>query len=135
MLAGIPAYGGDSVADVQARLDTLFGSHAPYEDFLGRLQKAVAADDRAAVAALVSYPLKTRVAGRSVTVRDAGQFVARYGQLLPQKSRDAIAQQKFEALFANSAGVMIGTGQVWFSGVCGDRQCQAPVVLVTALNP
>ena len=78
MLMGIPAHGGDSVAEIQARLDTLFGGHAPYQDFLGRLQKAVAADDRDAEAALASYPLKTRMAGRWVTVHDAGQFVARY---------------------------------------------------------
>jgi hypothetical protein len=134
-LAGVPAAAQDAVTGMQARLDALFGSHAPYEDFLALLQQAVAAGNRTGVAALVSYPLKTRLAGRPVTVHDAGQFVARYEQLLPAKSREAIAQQKFEALFANSSGVMVGSGQVWFSGVCGDAHCKAPVVLITAVNP
>jgi hypothetical protein len=30
---------------------------------------------------------------------------------------------------------MIGSGQVWFGGVCTDRQCRKHLVRIIALNP
>ncbi len=63
------------------------------------------------------------------------QFLAHFDELLPQTSLDAITAQSFEGLFANAQGVMIGSGEVWFSGVCRARNCNAPPVMIVALNP
>jgi hypothetical protein len=40
--------------------------------------------------------------------------------------------QSYGQLFANSQGVMIGDGQVWFGGVCERQSC---VVRIIAFNP
>ncbi len=42
--------------------------------------------------------------------------------------KDAIAAQTYETLFANWQGVMIGNGELWFSGV------EPPVVRIIAIN-
>jgi hypothetical protein len=48
-----PAQADDATS---TRLEALFGEHEAYREFLLALQAAVAAGDRAAVAAMVAYP-------------------------------------------------------------------------------
>ncbi len=120
---------------IESRLDLLFGSHEPYRAFLQELQDAVATRDRNQIAAMVSYPLRTQIAGRVVKLDNPRHFLAHFDELLPQRSLDAISAQTFAGLFANSHGVMIGSGEVWFGAVCASRDCNAPPIMITALNP
>jgi len=108
-----------TVAEVNQRLDELFGVHEPYRAFFAQLQKAVAADDRQAVAAMVEYPIEATIGGRNVKIRDAKHFVTNYGKVITPKVKDAVIRQRYEDLFANWQGVMIGDGEVWFSGIDG----------------
>jgi hypothetical protein len=132
--ATAPAAAQDAAA-VDARLDALFGEHEPYHEFLTRLQRAVAQDARREVAALVSYPLVTRFGGQPHIIRTPAQFVSDYTMLLPPATLAVIRAQAYETLFANDRGVMIGSGEVWFSAVCGDGACAARGVRITAINP
>lgn len=118
-----------SAAEVNARLDTLFGSHAPYQSFFSALQLAMASDDRQAVAHMVDYPLHTRIDGKAVTVKDTPQFVARYDGIVSAELKRAVAAQSYADLFANWQGVSIGDGKLWFSGVGKNH-----VVRITAIN-
>lgn len=120
---------------IESRLDLLFGSHEPYRKFLQDLQRAVAAHDRNQIAAMIRYPLKTQIAGRAVQLDKPRHFLAHFDELLPQRSLEAITAQTFAGLFANSQGVMIGSGEVWFSAVCASHDCNAPPVMIIALNP
>ncbi len=120
---------------IEARLDQLFGSHEPYLKFLQDLQRAVAAHNRDQIAAMISYPLKTHIAGRAVELSNPRHFLAHFDELLPRSSLDAITAQTAAGLFANSHGVMIGSGEVWFTAVCAAANCSAPPVLIIALNP
>ena len=122
-------------AGMDARLDLLFGEHDPYRAFLRALQGAVAANDRKQVAAMVSYPLKTRIQSHAVRIRTMQQFLSRYDALLPQATRAALAAQTYEELFVSSQGVMIGSGQIWFSGVCNDELCSRRTIKVISFNP
>lgn len=84
--------------------------------FIAQLQKAVAAGDKAAVAGLVSYPLDVSIAGQDVEIGDAAAFVARYDQIMTKDRQAGILAQslKFEDIFVNRQGVMIGgNGDVW----------------------
>jgi hypothetical protein len=127
--AAAPAEGVDQ------RLDGLFGEHEPYRVFLRDLQRAVAADSRQEVAAMVSFPLRTRIKDQIVQLGDAQQFLAHYDEILTHKTCEAILRQPYESLFANSRGVMIGTGQVWFSGICQDAACRGRTIRIIAFNP
>lgn len=118
-----------TAAEVDARLDDLFGAHAPYRAFLAELQAAVAADDRSAVAAMVSYPLNTKVDGAAVSIDSAAAFVDQYGALMTEKVTEAVAEQTYAGLFANAQGAMIGDGEIWFTGVGEDE-----TVKIIAIN-
>lgn len=115
--------------EVDASLDALFGNHQPYHAFLDALKKAVAADDKPAVAAMVDYPFQARINGKAVKLRDTAHFVADYDKIVTAKVKDAVAGQTYATLFANWQGVMVGNGEVWFSGV-GDGNA----IKITAIN-
>lgn len=126
--APLPAV-ADPVTEMNTTLDGLFGDHARYRSFFDTLKKAVADGDKAAVAAMVDYPFQARIGGKSRKIRDAAHFIADYDQIITAKVKHALAAQTYETLFANWQGVMIGDGEIWFSGV-GD----AGVVKITAIN-
>lgn len=114
-LPGAPL--AQTAADTNKTLDELFGAHKPYADFFANLQKAVAAGDKAAVAAMVDYPFQARIGGKAVKLTDAGHFVASYDKVVTAKVKEAVTKQSYATLFANWQGVMIGDGELWFSGV------------------
>ncbi len=116
-------------AEVDASLDALFGGHQPYHAFFDALKKAVAADDKAAVAAMVDYPFQTRINGKAVKLSDKAHFIADYDRIVTAKVKDAVARQTYATLFANWQGVMIGDGEVWFSGVGSGN-----AIKITAIN-
>ncbi|MDR5817199.1 hypothetical protein QCE62_26715 [Caballeronia sp. LZ033] len=120
--------------DVDARMDALFGAHEPYRAFFDRLQRAVAANDSKAVAALVSYPVAVHRAGTEMTLRTRREFIAHYASIFTPKLVDIVAQQKYAALFVRDQGAMIGNGEIWFSGVCRDKACKQSDVKITAFN-
>jgi len=82
--------------------------------------------------AMVSYPLGTTTSG---TVKNMIECRDRYARIFNQKVVDAIDRQRFETLFANYQGVMIGRGEVWISGVCRDKKCERGYdVRITRVN-
>lgn len=127
-MASLPAH-AQTAADVDTTLDQLFGEHAAYATFFEALKTAVAAGDKQAVSAMVDYPFTARIGDKALTIRDAAQFVADYDTVITPKVKDAIAAQTYETLFANWQGVMIGNGELWFSGVG-----EPPVVRIIAIN-
>ena len=46
----------------------------------------------------------------------------------------AITAQKWQDLFVNYQGIMIGNGQVWINGICKDDKCAAFDVKVVTIQ-
>lgn len=124
-----------TVEEVDRRLDFLFGSHQPYHDFLNELQQAVAAKDKAKVAAMASYPLKVGLKGKEKTFRNPAALKKSYNSVFTPELSKVILSQKYEDLFARDQGVMVGdSGQLWFSGICADKACKKSRVLIIRIN-
>lgn len=128
LMAPLPAV-AETATGMNATLDSLFGEHARYHTFFDALKKAVSEGDKAAVAAMVDYPFQARIGGKSVKIRDAAHFVADYDKVVTAKVKSALHAQSYDSLFANWQGVMVGDGEIWFSGV-GD----ANEIKITAIN-
>jgi len=124
-----------SEAEVNARLDGLFGDHRPYRAFFTDLKAAVVAGNKQAVVAMVSYPLTVKTGGKAVSLRSAQDLLARYDQVVTARVTAAVRKQTYETLFARDTGVMIGDGEVWFSGICSDNACRRRTVKVIAFAP
>lgn len=134
MVPGPTTTNAQSISAVNSSLDALFGTHEPFQQFFDSLKTAVAGDDKAAIARMINYPFKARIGGRDVRIADIGHFVASYDEIVTPKVKTALAKQTYEKLFANSQGVMIGAGEIWFSGICSDNACKQQTVKIIAIN-
>lgn len=119
---------------VDSRMDFLFGSHVPYRQFFDQLKQAVARGDKPAVAGMVKYPITVALHGKKVTLRTKRDFVAHYDAIFTPKLVDLVAHQTYATLFSPDQGVMIGGGEIWFSGICRDKACKDVSVKIITLN-
>ncbi|WP_433969436.1 hypothetical protein [Tunturiibacter gelidiferens] len=109
--------------DLDKSIDLSVGSHVKVRQLLFSLQQAVAKHNPAAVAALVHYPIKVNPGKKPFVVKNEKAFIKDYDRIITHDIQDAIFKQKYEALFVNSQGVMLGDGEVWISGFCQDKNC------------
>ena len=125
----------DDPLAVNQAIDEVLGDHVRYEAVIRQLQRAVAANDTAAVAALVNYPFVTVRDGESLRVADAEAFVREYDRIMTPPIAEAIKRQKYSQLMVNYKGVMFGNGEAWVNGICKDDACKDVDVRVGALQP
>lgn len=131
---------GDAVADaadlagVESSIKELLGDPATFRDVFNRLQAGVAAGDKAAVAALVDYPLGVTFNGKPHKVANAAGFVADWDRIMTPEITRVISNQQYDQVFVNFQGVMLGDGQVWINAVCRTDDCATSDVRVTALQ-
>lgn len=108
-------------------------TNAQLGEFLKSLQTAVAKDDAASVAKLARFPLRVNLPKKKVL--KSPQFIAQYPSIITPKVKAAVLAQTAESLFRNSQGAMIGNGEIWFSGICLNKQCTEQATKIIAINP
>ena len=111
-------------AALDKSIDLSVGDHTKVRQILLALQQAVAKHNAPAVAALVHYPIKVNPGNRPFTVKNEKAFINDYDRIITQDIQAAIFKQKYENLFVNSQGAMIGDGEVWITGFCRDKSCK-----------
>lgn len=116
------------------RIERVLGDADGYESVFSALQRGVADGDRAAVAALMRYPLRVEVSGKSRKVADAAAFQRDYADIITADIARTIAAQSFDTVFVNQQGVMLGNGQVWITGTCEDAACTRSDIKVATLQ-
>ena len=112
-----------TVADVNASIETVLGDSAKYGEAFEAIQAAVGAGEAAVVADWVSYPITVREGGDEVIIEGPEDFIAQYDQIITDAISQAVVSQKYEDLFVNADGVMFGNGEVWLNGICKDDTC------------
>ena len=125
----------DDPSAVNQAIDEALGDHVRYEAVIRQLQQAVAANDAAAVAALVDYPFAIVRDGQPLKIADAEAFVREYDRIMTPPIAEAIKRQKYSQLMVNYKGVMFGNGEAWVNGICKDDACKDVDVRVVALQP
>jgi hypothetical protein len=113
-----------SPTDLNKSIDMLVGDHVKVQHILADLQQSVASHNAAGVAALVHYPIKVNPGKKPFTVKNPKEFIKDYDRIITQDISDAILKQKYEALFVNSQGAMLGEGEVWITSICLDKGCK-----------
>lgn len=108
-------------------------SKRAFVSFFYAFQRAVAVDDRKAVARMVSYPLAANVArgsgGKSLRITTPGQFLSSYGRVFDRCIRRWIANQRIGDLWCNHSGVTFDGGALWIAQGEG-RQAAPKLVAV-----
>src|ERR1700744_761458 len=102
-----------SITALDKSIDLSGGDHVKVRQILTQLQQPVAIHNAAAVAALVHYPIKVNPGKKPFTVKNEKAFIKDYDGIITHDIQDVILKQKYENLFVNSQGAMIGDGEVW----------------------
>ncbi len=113
-----------NLADLNKSIDLSVGDHVKVQQLLTQLQQAVAKHNAPAVASLVHYPIKVNPGKKPFVVKNEKAFIKDYDRIITQDIAAAIFKQKYENLFVNSQGAMIGDGEVWITGFCRDKSCK-----------
>jgi len=113
-----------NLADLNKSIDLSVGDHVKVQQLLTQLQQAVAKHNAPAVASLVHYPIKVNPGKKPFVVKNEKAFIKDYDRIITHDIQDAILKQKYENLFVNSQGAMIGDGEVWITGFCRDKTCK-----------
>jgi hypothetical protein len=124
LLLHTPGAAQTPTADLDKSIDLSVGSHVKVQHLLTDLQQAVAQHNTAAVAALVHYPIKVNPGKHPITIKSPKAFAKDYDSIITHDISDVILKQKYDALFVNSQGVMLGDGEVWITGFCLDKNCK-----------
>ncbi|AWH52037.1 hypothetical protein C1924_01955 [Stenotrophomonas sp. ESTM1D_MKCIP4_1] len=117
--------------DARARIDSVLGDAAQYENVFNAFKTAVVGGDRAAVVEEVRFPLNV-AGGKKIT--GPGEFQRNYEKIITPAVVKAMSEQEFDKVFVNQQGVMIGDGQVWLTGECLDKACARTEVKVGTIQ-
>ena len=116
---------------VESRIEHVAGLTASeVRKLLEDLKKRTASRNARATCALVIYPL--RITGG--TIKTIAECEAGFDHIFNTKVTAAIKSQRFEQLFVNWQGVMVGSGEVWISGVCPDKACRTHSLGIINVN-
>lgn len=97
---------------IEARLERVAGvKPAAAREFFMALRRALANSDRAAVCALVAYPL----AQPSGAVKNAAECEQRYDTIFTVPVRRAVGKALFEEIFVAPTDLIINYGEVWMT--------------------
>jgi hypothetical protein len=112
------------------------GDPAKFRETMTTLRQAVQKHDAPAVAALVSYPITIDPhTKKTLRIGAPPAFITQYDQIITPHIAEVIDKQKYEDLFVNYQGAMLGSGEVWISGICKDKACkQADIRIRTIQN-
>jgi hypothetical protein len=134
LLSPTPVAAQTSAADLNKSIDMLIGDHVKVQHLLTDLQQSVASHNAAGVAALVHYPIKVNPGKRPFVVKSPKAFIADYDRIITQDISEAILKQKYDALFVNSQGAMLGEGEVWITNFCLDKGCTKSDIKISTIQ-
>ncbi len=131
---GLARTGRQSSAAVDQAIEKNVGNPVEVHQFFTRLQQAAARQDKDTVASMVRYPITVKLNGKSTILRTPRSFLEHYDRILTPEITAAIARQRYENLFVNYQGVMIGNGQVWIAGICRDKACKESDIKIRTIQ-
>lgn len=103
--------------------------------FILALQKAVGANDRAAVVHMVNYPVRVNQSHKTHRLITSPDLLLReYDAVFTPFVRHAITSDKVADMFISNSGVAIERGVVWLTGVCSHARPPVCHLGVSSVN-
>ena len=129
-----------AITDAKMReiLTSLYGESEIYEVFYLKLREALVSGDKETVSKLNDYPIRVNFDSGTVHYKTASEFINNYSNIVTDEMLSRISEHKFHDLFANSYGMHIGLGDIWFTGYCigkiAGKECDEVKINVTSYN-
>jgi len=105
-------------------------------DFLLEIQDSLRTDDKEKLASLVYYPITINSfdGNNDKEIQNAEEFIANYEKIVTPEWKDIILSQEPARLFTNWQGVMVSRGELWFTAICNDKNCQDAKLYIVTIN-
>ncbi|ANS74685.1 hypothetical protein AWM70_08865 [Paenibacillus yonginensis] len=91
-----------------------------FEHNFSLLQKYVKEGKKSEAAQLMVYPLKVNSNGKTMEIKTAKDFIAKYDKIMTAKVKKALLAQKVDKVGVNWKGISIGNGALWM-GQSGEQ--------------
>lgn len=92
-----------------------FDNVKQFTGFYANLRRAVAQNNKEAVAKRINYPLSVYSNSKKRSILDQKQFIAEYDKIMTTEVKKALANQRLDELFIRDQGVMVGRGEIWMA--------------------
>lgn len=119
---------------VEKKMEQQLGDHDKYKDFFFKLKAAVLEHQKEKVADLIGFPVTVSDGERKFVINNKKEFLFYYDLIFDKALLKTIEQQRFDELFVNWRGVMIGSGEIWYAGICEDANCKKVVVKINSFH-
>ncbi|MCT4613087.1 MAG: hypothetical protein N4A47_06940 [Clostridia bacterium] len=90
---------------------------ASFENTFKAIKEVIKEDNSEELEKYIIYPLIVHDNGKTIEIEDKEMFVNKYEEIVTNKIKESIINQKEEDLFVNYQGVMVGNGEVWLGAL------------------
>jgi hypothetical protein len=104
------------------------------ETFFLIVKTSMAAGDNTGVAERVKYPIRVRVSGQELVLKNKNEFLDQYEKIFDQGFVTALSDIDESNLSLLPNGVQVGNGELWFNYFCVDLACSDAHFLITQIN-
>jgi hypothetical protein len=131
----VNAFSQEIEENINTRLTNLYGDYLPYQTFFQNMKSYFANNDSTQISNIIQYPIQIIINDKKSNISNKKEFIKNYSKYITNTIKKAVKDQEYDSLFANSEGLMIGNGQIWFTGICKDDKCIKIEVKIIAINP
>jgi len=115
LLVGVSAL--PAIARAQEKPECTIPDCDQAKAFFGKFQKAIAANQKQEVAAMVRYPLRSYRNGKATVFKTKAQLVAGYDTVFTPGVRCAIQSATLSDVWGNWRGFTISAGAIWWDRI------------------
>jgi hypothetical protein len=98
------------------------------------VKTSLAAGDDLRIAESVKYPLRVKMGGQEILLKDQREFLDQYEKIFDQGFTNVLFDMDEANLTLLPNGVQVGNGELWFNYFCVDLSCSDAQFLITQIN-
>jgi hypothetical protein len=88
-----------------------------FEKSFNTLKSLIKNNEKTKVANYVSYPLNVNKENKKIKIQSKEDFIKNYNTIITENVKKALLNQDVAKTFVNYQGVMVGSGEMWFTHV------------------
>ena len=88
-----------------------------FEKSFNTIKHLVKNNEKSKVANYVSYPLNVNKEDKKIKIQSKEDFIKNYNSIITENVKKALLDQDVAKTFVNYQGVMVGSGEIWFTHV------------------
>ena len=88
-----------------------------FEKSFNTIKYLVKNNEKSKVANYVSYPLNVNREDKKIKIQSKEDFIKNYNSIITENVKKALLDQDVAKTFVNYQGVMVGSGEIWFTHV------------------